>query len=152
MGYFEKDKANNLVKKHKTNNPYELAYFLNINVVEWDLHPDILGFYKYEQNNKWIILNNNASEREKEITCCHELGHAIMHTRDNTPHLRRNTLFSIEKMELEANLFAVELLVSDKKWYSLTKEYQSMATISHATGISEDLLILKHQKYIDCLN
>ncbi|MGI2748391.1 ImmA/IrrE family metallo-endopeptidase [Bacillus cytotoxicus] len=151
MGYFEKDLANNLVKKHKTNNPYELAYFLNINVVEWDLHPDILGFYKYEQNNKWIILNANASEKEKEITCCHELGHAIMHTRDNTPHLRRNTFFSVGKLEQQANLFAIELLMPDEYWHVYAKEFKTIDAIAHHTKIPEDLLLLKYQKIKGCL-
>jgi Zn-dependent peptidase ImmA (M78 family) len=43
----------------------------------------------------------------------HELGHAFLHQKANTPFLRKNTFFSDEKIEMEANTFAVELLVQD---------------------------------------
>lgn len=49
----------------------------------------------------------------QRFVCAHELGHAVLHPRSNTPFLRANTLFSVEKLEVEANTFAVELLLSD---------------------------------------
>jgi len=150
VGYYEKEVASNLAKKHKTTDPYELAHILNVNVIEWDLHPDILGFYKYEKNNKWIFLNANAREREKEITCCHELGHVVLHPRDNTPHLRRSTLVLIDKLERAANLFAIELLMSDKDWYTYVNEFQTLDAISNQTGIPKELLVLKYQKTMGC--
>lgn len=46
--------------------------------------------------------------------CAHELGYAIFHPDANTHFLKKNTLFSTESIELEANFFAVRLLFSKK--------------------------------------
>ena len=40
----------------------------------------------------------------------HELGHAILHPKSNTPFLRANTLYSVNKLETEANRFMALLL------------------------------------------
>ena len=44
-----RDLVQQLCTKHNTNNPYELADCLKINVLTWDLHEEINGFYKYEK-------------------------------------------------------------------------------------------------------
>ncbi|KAA6475121.1 ImmA/IrrE family metallo-endopeptidase [Bacillus swezeyi] len=109
-----------VIEKYKTNNPFELASFLNISVLFWDLHEEIKGFYKYSRKNKFIIINSNLSKSEQIFTCAHEFGHSQEHPRANTPFMRENTLFSVDKMEIEANTYAVELLLPDKK----LKEYR----------------------------
>ncbi|WP_412055234.1 ImmA/IrrE family metallo-endopeptidase [Bacillus altitudinis] len=64
--------------------------------------------------------------------CAHELGHALLHNESNTPFLKRNTFFSTEKIELEANFFAMHLLFSsvqrgitycEFKEYGIPKEF-----------------------------
>ncbi|MBX9972521.1 ImmA/IrrE family metallo-endopeptidase [Cytobacillus firmus] len=55
-------------------------------------------------------INQKASSNHKKFICAHELGHAICHPRANTPFLRKHTLFSTDKMKLEANLFAIRHL------------------------------------------
>ncbi|MEM5611618.1 ImmA/IrrE family metallo-endopeptidase [Bacillus thuringiensis] len=52
----------------------------------------------------------------------------------------------MEKLERQANLFAVELLLPDEDWYTYAKEFKTLDEISYHTGIPIDLLILKHQK------
>lgn len=42
----------------------------------------------------------------------HEIGHSIMHPNSNTPFLQ-STLLSVDKLEIQANTFAVELLIPD---------------------------------------
>ena len=80
------------------------------------LHSDMkntLGFFNTYKRSKFIHLNNNAPNKLKRFVCAHELGHAIQHQNINTPFLKRNTLFSVDKIEREANEFAVELLLTD---------------------------------------
>ncbi|GJI58745.1 ImmA/IrrE family metallo-endopeptidase [Bacillus altitudinis] len=108
-----KSVVQSLIKKFKTYDPFELAEQLNINVCEWNLHREIRGFYKYDRRNRYIVINSNLNQYEKRATCCHELGHAQLHTHANTPFMREKTLFSVEKIEVEANTFAVELLLPD---------------------------------------
>jgi len=138
-----KQRVKKLTKKFKTNNPYDLANLLNINVLEWNLHKDIMGFYKYEKKTKWIVLNGNSNEKEKYFTCSHELGHSVLHERFNTPHLRRDTMFSINKLEREANAFVIELMLPDDVWNEYLTNYRSLTDLERVTGIPQNLLIAK---------
>jgi len=123
------------VKKYKTNCPFELAKNLKINVVMWNLHKEINGFYKYDRRNKFIFVNNNLSTEKQRFVCAHELGHAILHPRSNTPFLRKNTLFSIDKIEVEANEFATQLLLYDKKF----EDYETKFDILRENGIPYEM-------------
>ncbi len=112
-----------LMAKYKTNNPFELAERKNINVVTKELHEDIGGFYLYMRKSQYIFLNSSLSDEETLFVSAHELGHALQHTRTSTPFLRRKTLFSVDKIEMEANKFAVELLMPD----DLLLEYRHLS-------------------------
>ena len=52
---------------------------------------------------------SSSKERQRQV-CAHELGHAILHPKSNTPFLRANTLYSVNKLETEANRFMALLL------------------------------------------
>jgi Zn-dependent peptidase ImmA (M78 family) len=130
-----KSNITNLVNKHKTNNPFELAKNLKIDVVLWDLHKEINGFYKYDRRNKFIFINNNLDDEMQRFVCAHELGHAVLHPRSNTPFLRKNTLFSVDKIEVEANTFAIHLLLSDEKF----EDYETKFDILRENGIPYEM-------------
>ncbi|KXZ15328.1 hypothetical protein AXI59_02180 [Bacillus nakamurai] len=108
-----KSTVNKLISKYKTSNPFELASYLNVNVIPWNLHHEIQGFYKYDRRNKYIVINSNLNSSQKIFVCAHELGHSQLHPHSNTPFMRKRTFFSIDKIEIEANTFAVELLLPD---------------------------------------
>lgn len=134
-----------LVEKHGTNNPYEIAEEKSIYVFERDMHEEIFGFYKYIRRNKFIYINSNIGESQKIYTCSHELGHSEMHPRIDTPFLKRKTLFSIDKIEREANRFAVELLLPD----NLITEYLERMAIQDIASLHDlplELVKLKCEK------
>ncbi|MCX7903239.1 MAG: ImmA/IrrE family metallo-endopeptidase [Caloramator sp.] len=106
--------VNNLVKKYNTNDPFELADYLNVTIKYWNFPLEIKGIYQYEKRNKFIYLNKHLSHHEKLYVCGHELGHAILHTKINCTFLKHHTLFSTNKFENEANLFCSYLLISDE--------------------------------------
>lgn len=133
----------NLMKKHKTNNPFELASLLNIHVIPWNLHEEINGFYKYDKRNKYIFFNSNLNDEIQRFVCSHELGHAVLHPRSNTPFLRKNTLFSIDKMEIEANTFAVELLMHDEKIDEYRESHLTIKEIAEIFGVPQEVSHLK---------
>lgn len=116
MGWIKK-KIEYLYEKYNTRNPFTLAKYLNIEIIYWDLPPDIKGFYQYEKRNRFIFINSSLSFEEQLIVCAHELGHAILHTKLNTPFMRANTLFSIDKVEVQANTFAAYLLIPDENLF-----------------------------------
>lgn len=136
-----------LVNEYGTNNPYEIAKAKNIYVFEHSMHEEIYGFYKYIRRNKFIYINSNLGEKQKIYTCSHELGHSFIHPRIDTPFLKRKTLFSLDKLENEANRFAVELILSD----SLLTEYLKHMTIQDIASLHElplELVEIKCKKLI----
>ncbi|MEK6452576.1 ImmA/IrrE family metallo-endopeptidase [Caldifermentibacillus hisashii] len=130
-----KNKVLQLTKTYKTNDPFELAAAMNIKVYQWDLHSEIMGFYKYIRRNRFIFINVNLVDEDKKFTCSHELGHAVLHTKVNTPFLKVNTFYSIDKIEREANEFAVNLLLYDKN----LKDYETKFDVLRETGIPYEM-------------
>lgn len=72
-----------------------------------------LGYYNRNFRIKIIHINENTTAKQQAFICSHELGHAILHPDSNTPFLKKNTLFSTERIEVEANTFAVSLLFNE---------------------------------------
>lgn len=137
-----KEKVKKLIKKHKTTNPFEIASRMNIHIIQWDLHEQINGYYKYDRRNRYIVINQNLSDEWQKIVCAHELGHAILHTRVNTPFMTKNTFFSVSKIEREANRFAVELLIPDDS----LQEYDNIYDIASIHQVPVELVKLKCEK------
>ena len=75
------------------------------------------------------------------FTCAHELGHSILHPNANTPFLRSNTFLLVDKMEIESNKFALELLISD----DALEEYRDMTTdqLARVFGYNKKLIELR---------
>lgn len=138
-----KKTVQDLTNKYKTNNPFELAAFKNIQVVPWNLHEEIKGFYKYDKRNRYIFINNNLDVTSQRFVCAHELGHSQLHPRANTPFLRQSTFFSIDKIEVEANTFAVELLLQDESLYEYKDTNLSICEISEMYGVPKEVSHLK---------
>ncbi len=107
-----KKQVRKLVKKHKTNNPFEIAKEKNIIVIREPLG-SIYGYYNKYARQRFIHINCNLDYHREILTCAHELGHIILHPNSNTPFLKANTFYSISKLERQANLFAAHLLIDD---------------------------------------
>ncbi|WP_447579964.1 ImmA/IrrE family metallo-endopeptidase [Acinetobacter baumannii] len=136
-----KTAVTDITKKYKTNNPFELAAFKNVHVLEFDLHPEIMGFYKYEKKSKYIVINSNLEDHQKYFTCAHEFSHSQIHPRVNTPFLRKNTLFLTDRIEVEANTYAVELLIPDSVFHA--NYHSSIYEIATIYGVPKELVHLK---------
>ena len=141
MGWIKK-KVEDLCKKHNTRNPFELADLLKVYVVQWDLNNEINGFYQYEKRNQIIYINNNLPYEQQHVVCAHELGHAVLHKKSSVPFMRANTLFSIDKIEREANRFAAELLIPDESFRELNNMYE----IASLHDVPLELVKLKCEK------
>ena len=137
-----------LVDECGTNNPFEIAEAKKIYVFERDLHEEIFGFYKYIRRNKFIYINSNLKKEQKIFTCSHELGHSVVHPGISTPFLKRKTLFSIDKIENEANRFAVELLLSDNAIYEHRNTNLTINEIASIYGVPEEVARLKNFEYL----
>nr|WP_236782020.1 ImmA/IrrE family metallo-endopeptidase [Aneurinibacillus sp. XH2] len=114
---------------------------MNIHIIKWDLHKQINGYYKYDRRNRYIVINCNLDNNFQRVVCAHELGHAILHTRVNTPFMTMNTFFSVNKIEREANTFAAELLIPDDNFENL-----SIYEIASIYQVPVELVKLKCEK------
>jgi Zn-dependent peptidase ImmA (M78 family) len=138
-----KETVMDLTNQHQSLNPFKIAKNLKINVLLLNLHYEIKGFYRYEQRNKYIVINNNLSEVEQRFVCAHELGHAVLHPRSNTPFLRDSTFFSIDRLEVEANTFAVELLLPDDLIKGYGDTQLTLENLVRMQGIPKNFAYLK---------
>ena len=102
-----------LVDKFGTRNPFKIAKEMNI-VVIFEPLGEINGYFTTVFRQRQIHINCNLSEQQKLFTAAHELGHAVLHPKANTPFLKGSTFFSVNKLEKEANKFALMLLISDE--------------------------------------
>lgn len=105
-----------IAERYNTNNPFEIAHERNIEIL-YEPMKTTLGFYLRYRRFQNIILNDALSEQMQRFVCAHELAHSILHADLNVPKLTRYTLFSKDKFELQANTFAVELLLPDELLY-----------------------------------
>lgn len=69
--------------------------------------------YQYEKRKKFIYINSNLSSKKKILAYAHELGHAILHPTLNCTFLRKYTFLNTDRYEVEANLFAAELVIQN---------------------------------------
>lgn len=99
-------------KKYGTSNPYQIAKDMKILLLYEDLG-SINGYYNMVYRQKQVHINQFLDEHIMLLTVAHELGHAIMHPKANTPFLINNTFISVDKMEIEASKFAMELIISE---------------------------------------
>lgn len=105
-----------LIKNYSTNCPFKIANELGIEILYESLG-NTLGYFNIFCRIKMIHINEDTSEFQKKFICAHELGHSILHPDVNTPFLKKNTLFSTERIEQEANFFAIKLLFSDSDFF-----------------------------------
>jgi Zn-dependent peptidase ImmA (M78 family) len=107
-------------------------------VILFEKLKDTLGYFNSYKRIKIIHINQESSESDQRFTCAHELAHSVLHPTVNTPFLKKNTLFSISRIEREANEFAVELLLPDTLLY----ENQDIALCQVATtcGVPGELI------------
>ncbi|EJS72936.1 ImmA/IrrE family metallo-endopeptidase [Bacillus cereus] len=135
-----------IAEKHQTTNPFEIADRKNI-IVMFENLGNTLGFYNTYKRMKFIHINNQIDEITQRFVCAHELGHALLHPKANTPFLRNQTLFSVDRLEIEANTFAVELLLSDDMISDYENTNLSIQEVAEIHGIPKSFARLKTYKH-----
>ena len=69
-----KKKADSLVRKFQTRNPFEIIQGLNVILVFAPL-VDTRAFYQYFQRNNIIYIDESLTKHEQAFECAHEMGH-----------------------------------------------------------------------------
>ena len=97
---------------------------------------------------KQIHINQNLNEQDAKFTCAHELGHAILHPNASTPFLRSKTFLSVDKLEIEANSFAVNLLIPDETIIEIIDNRNcTLEYMSRVLGYNQKLIELRMKTF-----
>lgn len=118
------------VRKYNTRDPFKIADQLGI-LYQFG-NTGCEGCYMYLKKHRYVFLNQNLSDQAARVVMAHELGHAILHRKENCYFIRNKTFLSNAKIEKEANCFAAELLIPD----SLYSEYHDI-TADNLAAIAE---------------
>ncbi|ADI25301.1 ImmA/IrrE family metallo-endopeptidase [Geobacillus stearothermophilus] len=132
-----------LITKHGTNNPFEIASQKGI-VLLFEPLGGTYGYHHTFRRIQIIHINSELDEPMKRFVCAHELGHAVLHPELSTSFLRKHTLFCMDKVEREANEFAVELLLSDDVLYTYRDTDATIYEAAAAYGIPKEVVHLKN--------
>ena len=131
------------VSKYNTRNPFEIADYLGILYQIGNI--GCSGCYMFLKNHRYIFISENLSEPETQMVMAHELGHAILHRKENCYFIRNQTLLSNSKNEQEANLFAAELVIPNEiilETYNFT-----VNQLSRLLGYDEKLIEIRLESY-----
>lgn len=137
-----------LMRKYKTNDPEVLAGCLNVTIIRMPLEDMVAGFYKMIKRRKYIFLNADIDDESfMRMVSAHELGHAIMHPKENCAFLKNHTFFLTSRLEIEANTFAAHLLISDQdiEEYMIERQY-SADMMTRLLGYQKELIELRLKK------
>ena len=129
-----------LVRKYHTRNPFEIIENINVILVFYQLE-EVKGFYQYFQRNNIIYIDERLSDKEKIFVCAHELGHMLLHKNANAIFMDSRTNLNTSKYELEADRFAINLLISNEDIES-SLEY-TLPQLSRIFGYREKLIELR---------
>ena len=135
-----KARVNRLVRFYKTRDPFEMIKGMNIILVNYPLE-GVRGFYQYFQRNNIIYIAEDLPEHEKLFVCAHELGHMFLHKKANAIFMDTRTHFNTYKYEMEADTFAMQLLIGDDALVEY--ENYTIDQISHLLGYQKGLIQLR---------
>ncbi|MBR3357965.1 MAG: ImmA/IrrE family metallo-endopeptidase [Solobacterium sp.] len=134
-----------LVRRYGTRDPFQIARMCGVHVRYINTKKQ-KGFCKIILNNPFIFLSQNMSEEMQKMTCAHELGHLFLHRSLLTANsfLLEYELFDIRNTtELEANIFAADLLIDEEELKELLDAGSDMVTIASSLDINVNLLMIK---------
>lgn len=141
-----KEKVAKLVRKYDTRNPFGLAKDLGIYVYYKPLGK-LEGFYTIVLKRRAIVLNEHLEENRKRLILAHEIAHDQLHRneRKNLGEFLTMKHFNEAKnsYEIEANIFAAHLLISDEAFFEYLKEGYSLETIAKLLEVDYALVKVK---------
>ena len=138
-----------LMKKYRTNDPYELAEELGI-VVKYRHFNDLKGMYKVIGRVSYIWLHDELDEITERIVLMHEIGHHIFHRDIAASSFQEFSLYDMEgKPEVEANIFAANMLISDKSMAELAERNYTSEQAACELCMPHQLVLIKIQDMID---
>ena len=107
-----KERVNEIALKYGTRNPLKIIEAMDIILIRYPLDV-VRGFYHYFQRNHIIYVDERLSEQDFLFVIAHEFGHLFLHKDSNAIFMDTRTNFVTNKFEMEADRFALNLLIQD---------------------------------------
>ena len=139
-------KAKRLIRYYErmagSRDPVKIAEYANIRIAILPLG-EIAGNYKLVKRKRWIFVNDNIPTDSPmfKVVVAHELGHALLHRKENCAFIKNKTLLLTSGIEREANQFAAQLLIQDdmlQNYYGCTQ-----SQFCDCTGYPKELIELR---------
>ncbi|RHJ07003.1 metallopeptidase ImmA [Bacillus sonorensis] len=108
-----KHKVQSVIKTHGTNNVYEICDIQNIYILKNDLG-QANGLLQHDKATDQYLIHINENLQHQQFVIAHELGHYFLHKRLNIFKVVNCSKVLKDKLELQASLFASELILTDK--------------------------------------
>ncbi|MEC0756383.1 ImmA/IrrE family metallo-endopeptidase [Bacillus haynesii] len=108
-----KHKAEKVIQDNRTNDVFEICENLKIIILKENLGC-VHGFLQYYKEENEYIIHVNKKSKLPHIIIAHELGHYFLHKNLNTFQMEKCSLVLGAKLEHQANIFASEILITDK--------------------------------------
>ena len=125
-----------------TNDPWKIAKTLGIHIAVLPMG-NVLGNYRYLKRIRWIFIDEDILDDEAllRVVMAHELGHALLHCKENCCFMAHHTLLLTSRVERQANEFAAYLLIAD----DMLQEYAGYTReqFCQCTGYPEELIELR---------
>lgn len=134
-----------LIREHHTRDPYVIARAQKIELMPADLG-SLRGMIQWINGTLFLFLNNTLDAQTRLLVCAHELGHAILHreTLELMGGIQDATVFDCQHgTEAEANTFAADLLLSDRKMAACLAEGYSVEQAASMLYTTPDLAAFK---------
>ena len=101
-----------LVSKYGASEPFQLADKLGVSVFFRPL-AGIGGYYMLLKNGvKLVVIDSELPRHLQRFVMAHEIGHALLHP-EKYALMLRSSLYATDRHEVEADRFAIELLLTD---------------------------------------
>lgn len=136
-------KAERLIRRFGTRNPWKIADSLGVNIIEVPLKKQ-KGMYKVIKRNRYIFVKQDLDDVMKSIVIWHELGHDQIH-RKLAAEFQEFNLFDMSKntTEYEANLFAAQAMLPDDEILEYIYMGYDAGQIAQAMNSDINLVALK---------
>lgn len=124
-----------LIRKYKTNCPFEIAEHLNITVWYRDLGKSTRGLYVRKLRRRYIVIHEDLDGPWKRFVCAHELAHDRLHPGFSRFWLDEHSFFNAGKFERQANKFAIRLLTAGDS----LRRGETIAEFLRRNGVPEEM-------------
>ncbi len=157
-------KIDKIIKKIGSDNPEEVAAFLNYEIIM--LSSSLIGYITRIKNQIFIGINSRLSPIEKRFDEWHEIGHGVLghlnesdFTQNSQYHLDLSLLDpsqqlnskTISRYEREANIFAAEYSVDTNKILEMTGYNNSVMQQFQALKATQQQLRQEYEKLLFAL-